>query len=412
MVSRISAAVHKFIHWRPFYQPLTIAVVACYLGFAIGLGLLLAAAFLDMPSWMAMTATLLGVVATPPLGLLSVRYVEFSLYAWKVRRCLTDGNAEYLMPGAFTHVVVHRNLPGEVILIKRGDEAMSRYVGRLGPRHTNASEWQMYRTLRDLNVAVPTKFLMLLRISRIRMRFGSKLVDQAVVKGEERFVADQHIRERVEIYTQERGITLSEFLAENGEERRRVAEQLAQLIRRMWKNRIVDLDVAMRNYLIRLNDKGRPIHKKKRYDIRCHDYGCIFHLDSHEGPTVMRFLTEYGEVGELGKAVLDNSACLARSLSGRKERLVAESLVPQAAWPQLRTLFDPKSDSMPIARRLRHHTNNNLLKHTKKAMAIAMIKASRGPDSGVAEPTEKSTASRSRTAKPRDNKKQASGSST
>lgn len=371
----------SLISWRPYYQPRRIVMFLCGFGFAVGLLLLAAFLLLDLSWPLAITCLLLGLLLTPPLGLLTFRFLQFKLYTWKVYRCLTDGEAEYLMPGAFTHVVVHKNLPGKVILIKRGNQAMTRYVGRLGPRKSSASEWAIYRRMKSQNFAVETRFLMRMRIHKVRMLFGSKLVDQAVVKGEERFISDQKLREKVEIYTQQRGVTLSEFLSEHGEHRRRIAEQLSAVVRRMWQTGFIDLDVAMRNYLICVDEKGRPIKNRKGiYDIRCHDYGCVFDIPSFDGAELLHFLASYGEVEDLGRAVLDNASCFVRSLTGRKERHVAELLVPDANWTELRKLFDPAASTLPIQKRLRHHSYTSLLKQTRRALAIAIIQASRGAD--------------------------------
>lgn len=376
----LPAKFQQWFEWRPCYQPNTFVVLGCFFSFGVGLCLLSFAAFYTIHWVIALFAIVAGLIITPPFGLVSFRFLEFKVYVAKVRRCLSDGKAEYLMPGAFTHVVVHKRLPGTVILIKRGDEAMSRYIGRVGPRHTNESEWAMYQTMRELGLAVETKFLTRMRIRHIRLRFGSKIGHQASLKGEERFIADQQISEPVEIYAQARGLTLKEFLIDRGDQRRPIYEQLAELTRTMWSHGIVDLDVALRNYLIPFDEKGKPAKRHGKYQILCHDYSCVYELPQLEGRSILRWLSMYGDVGHLGKAAIDNGGCLMRSLSGRHELGVAQNLVPKAPWREIRSLYHQRSDPTPVVKRLRHHTSVPLLNIGKKAIAMAIVLAIRNRD--------------------------------
>ena len=66
---------------------------------------------------MAPLSILLGAVSGAAFGFPAYRCIQAAIYSRQIEKLLGDGQAIYLMPGAFTHVLVHPALPHDVILV-------------------------------------------------------------------------------------------------------------------------------------------------------------------------------------------------------------------------------------------------------------------------------------------------------
>ena len=206
-------------------------------------------------------------------------------------------------------------------------------------------------------------------IREIKIVLGGNL-QLAAIKGEERFVADSKIDEEVEVMTQERGIPLNEYLSTHREDRAEIYRDFRRTIRQIWQSGFIDLDVAFRNYLVRVDADGEPIRRNDRLDIRVHDFGCIFKLPAQFDA----FLDERGSVAESREATITNGACLMRSLSGKLEVEFSPHLVPNAKWRELRRIFWDEENEMPLAKRLKHHSNYRVLRGAHQALVTAITR--------------------------------------
>ncbi len=115
-----------------------------------------------------------------------------------------------------------------------------------------------------------------LSIAEIAIKFGKTLprfsayqradtfMNSAALKGEERFIADRKLGEEVAIFVQRRGWTVREFLDVQATEREAVVEQLRETIHYMWRSGLIDLDIALRNYLVATDLDGTPLRNAGR----------------------------------------------------------------------------------------------------------------------------------------------------
>ena len=312
------------------------------------------------------TSIMVGIAIIVFFGFFSYRSIESTLLANRVKALLHDESATYLMPGAFTHVLVHPELPNDVFLVKRGESAIERFVGKGGPRQSTLGELSIFNLLFRCRLAARTRQVCKLRIQEIRIALGANL-QQAAVRGEERFVADKNIDEEVVIQIQERGIPLNEFLAKNQQKRGDVYRQFGQRIHQMWQAGFIDLDIAFRNYMVRLDRDGNVFAGEDEYTIVVHDFGCIFELPD-DPDEVAEFIDQKGMVADIGRAAISNGNFLLRSLCGKKEYDFAPFLIPDADWPRLREIFNPQEEGLPLPKRLMHHENYRTLRDAHAAL--------------------------------------------
>ncbi|MCM8775980.1 MAG: phosphotransferase, partial [Candidatus Omnitrophica bacterium] len=200
-------------------------------------------------------------------------------YAWKVQGCL-EFNQLYAA-GSYKYVFENeRILPGEVILVYRGRQALaqqSRFSVE-GPKNTEAEEEEIYRELIKHQMVPETRYIGRIPLHKIVIPLESEKK-----KFTERFLNDQKLRESVSVYTQEKGIPLSRYAKINSIDEAKVYGWLAEFSWRLWRLGFIDLDVSPKNYLVKLRD-GKVVHDSQgRPVILLHDFGSVFRLPPYAG---------------------------------------------------------------------------------------------------------------------------------
>jgi hypothetical protein len=320
---------------------------------------------------LAAAAALGGGAVVARRGLLLIRFHV-------VRRCLTSGKALYLMPGAFTHVLIHKKIPNHVVLVKRGRETLSRHIKNMGPRHTPAGEWEIYQALRPLGLVAETQHLGALPFREIKIVTPGNVRLEAL-KGEERFLQDKRYRDTVDIFLQERGIPLNEFLRSYPLAKENVLREYLELIHKIWRAGYIDLDVAFRNYMVRRDHRGNPLVRHGRYIVVAHDFGSIFKLPPGRD-AIEQFLLSQGDVADVGRAVISNGAFLLRSLTRKRELAFGTALLPRTNLQQLQEILQPRDDDeVTLPERLKHYSSHQMLQRAYRTMAdtIAEVRANR-----------------------------------
>ena len=358
----------RILDWRPQSRPSKWTIVLLVVAALIGLAAVLCGVFVLNHVVMAPVSILLGAIASAGFGFPAFRCIQAAIYSRQIEKLLGDGRSVYLMPGAFTHVLIHPALPHDVILVKRGRHAMERFVGQ-GPRQTPQEEWLVFCELFARRLAARTRRVGKVALRDIKIVLGGNL-QMAAIKGEERFVADAKFDEEVEIQIQERGVPLNEYLAKHKNDKDEIYCDFRRTIHRMWKSGFVDLDIAFRNYLVRVDTDGNAVRRNDSLDILVHDFGCIFKLPDQ----IDEFLEQRGTVGETQQAAVSNGAFLMRSLAGRLEVDFAPNLVPHAEWRDLRQVFNDDENKLPLAKRLKHHSNYKTIRGAHQALVRSISK--------------------------------------
>ena len=362
----MSISLRDILTWKPKRNVSNWGIVFLVILTLVGLALALAGSFYFENATTSMVSTVSGGIICAAFSFLSYRVIRTKIATNWILDLLRDGQATYLMPGAFTHVLVHPDLPGKVILVKRGEKALIRFVGKLGPRRTSQDERNVYQRLAASDLAAETEWIADMPVSEISIALGGNL-QVAAVKGEERFVADAEIDEEVEVLIQERGIPLNHFLAKNPKERNDVFRAFGRLIHRVWKSGLIDLDVAFRNCMLAIDEDGEPQKDDKGYVVLVHDFGCIFSLPESVDE-IENYLDQHGEVGNQGPASISNGAFLLKSLSGRMEVEFAPFLIKGADWTSLRAIFHDSGNANSLPKRLKHHSNFKVIRGAHRAL--------------------------------------------
>ena len=352
----------RILDWKPQTPPGKWMILSLFLATLGGAVLLLAGAYIVSHIVLTPLLILAGITAVPSFGFPTFRCVQSAVNARRVERLLKDGQATYLMPGAFTHVILHPQLPAYVILLKRAEFVLERSLSLEGPRQASADEWHMFQRLFARRMAANTIRVCKLSIRDVLILLGGNL-QLAAVKGEERFVADVQIGGEVEVQMQERGIPLNNFLTKRKDETDEIHEQFREFVVRTWMAGVIDLDVAFRNYLVRIDEEGDPVVRNDRYDIVAHDFGCMFKLPNDLNE-IDEFLDACGPAGASKKAVIPNGAFLMKSLCGRLELDFAPRLIPCIDWPALAKVLRDDANEVPLGKRLKHHSNYRLVRNS------------------------------------------------
>ncbi|HTL47840.1 MAG TPA: hypothetical protein VL688_07230, partial [Verrucomicrobiae bacterium] len=272
------------------------ASLAAYGGAALGAG-----------AWGAV----LGVV--PVFFLLRAAYQFFRFQALKA--ALGSETAKYLAPGAYTHVLEHKDYPRQVIIAKRGPRAMEAHIAVRMPRLTDAGEGKIYRALARKGFAARTVYAGKVRMENIRIRLTG-------AAGEDRLLQDKRYpKDQLSVYLQERGIPLNTFVKSHPGLRDQVTRDFLDFIRAMWREGFVDLDIGFRNYMVRLDAEGRPLKKDGRFVLAVHDFGAIYRRPAAEEDLV-RLLAESGGA-DVARGLL-----LIAAFTHKREKEIREQLFP------------------------------------------------------------------------------------
>jgi hypothetical protein len=332
--------------------------------------LLVSVSYLEPLLLIAPLAAFFGIAGT----VITIGLFQCLVRAIRVSRCLQDGRAIYLMPGAFTHVLVHDALPSNVFLVKRGRQILKRHIKNMGPRHSLWGEWQAYRALKKADLAAETYYVGSLPIDCVQVALGGNLRVDAL-KGEERFLADRTTHDTLRVCLQEKGIPLNEFLRLHPEERDVIYDALCDVVRSTWRHGYVDLDVALRNYMVRLDHQGRPLRRSGRYVVLIHDFGSTFRCVG-DTKTVEDYLHTRGQVADAGPAAIANGAFLLRSLTRRREIDFARQLLPHTDLHRLSRVFHGQDEAIESLRvRLRHYSSVQPLRDAYRSIAEAVTEA-------------------------------------
>jgi hypothetical protein len=348
---------------------LTSLLAGLAVGFLVLIALLVGLAWYVEPIvFVGPAAVSCGIIA----GAFAWGAAQFLVRAIRTSHCLGDGRATYLMPGAFTHVLTHDLFAHHVLLVRRGLHALKRYAKNMGPRQTMKAEWVIYRGLRQLGVTAETYYVGRLAMDRVNVRFGGNL-RIAALKGEERMIADRKFHEVVDVCVQERGIPLNEFLHAQPTEKAFIYPGLQSVVHRMWRHGYIDLDVALRNYMVRVDREGRPLRPGGRYQVAIHDFGSTFRF-AGDCSAIERFLDSRENVAGAGRAVICNGAFLLRSLTRPRELEFAQLLLPRTPLVQLIPIFHVQEDTVDALRlRLRHHSNVPALRSAYRSIAETIV---------------------------------------
>lgn len=370
--AKVRISYRDIVAWKPKRNVSLWTIVLLVCMTLVGVAVALAGTFFVENSTISLLCAFAGALTTAVFGFLSFRFIKTKIATNRILELLRDGQATYLMPGAFTHVLVHPDLPAKVILIKRGKQALHRSVGKLGPRRTSDDERIVYKKLMSGGLAATTEWIAFMPISQISIALGSNM-QIAAVKGEERLVADGELDEEVEVLTQERGIPVNLFLGKNPKERNEVYRAFGRLIHRVWKIGLIDLDVAFRNCMLAIDEEGEPRKDEHGYVVLVHDFGCVFPLPESVDQ-IEDYLDKHGQVGDEGPAAISNGAFLLRSLSGRLEVEFAPYLIRGADWKSLRQIFHDGETSNTLPKRLKHHTNFKVIRGAHQALTQSIAK--------------------------------------
>jgi hypothetical protein len=326
--------------------------------------------YLGSPAFTGLAVASCGILG----GSVAIGSAQFLIRAIRTSACLADGEATYLMPGAFTHVLVHARLPGKVLLVKRGARTLKRHLKSLGPRQTMKDEWRVYRGLRALGIAAETWYVGKFGIRDVKIRFGGNLRLEAL-KGEERLIADQTLHDLVDVCIQQRGMPLNEFLQSNAAEKLPIYVGLRQVVHRMWQQGYIDLDIAFRNYMVQLDQQGHPRRGREWYEVVIHDFGSTFRFRG-DADAIEKFLNSHESAAGDEPAILSNGAFLLRSLTRRRELEFSQTLMPRTHLLQLVPLFhEQELGAEQLQQRLRHHTNIRALRQAIRSVAETIAAA-------------------------------------
>ena len=168
---------------------------------------------------------------------------------------------------------------------------------------------------------------------------------------------------------------LHEFLQSNPSERLPIYEGLRQVVHRMWQRGYIDLDIALRNYMIPLDHQGRPLRTHERYELAIHDFGSTFRFRG-DAEAIEKFLDSHEAVAGAGPAIISNGAFLLRNLTRRRELEFSQTLLPRTHLLQLVPIFheeDPAAEE--LRQRLRHHENIRALRQAIRSVAETIAAA-------------------------------------